>query len=282
MNKNRRAISVTTILVLLWLLIGSSGISIAENIPISEKGLERIGLNRIRLESGIGVIVFNLSEAPNRLKASGFLTVSNTYNVSVTIKCKIVTKLSDVDLDKDGSYRVHKTISDSITFYPLPDSSLVTLEDDEAVINPYSIYNFRYEVSIPLDEEIEFPNNKGYLLYINVRRGTGDVTGAQICIDYDYKIFLIFTGKLQVEEGFFKEWMLLVSIPIIVSIVGFAIYKQKRKGDPFKIKKQIDPFEIRTAKSKTHEKGTDAILHQKIDKLTELSDNRGTSRGKNI
>ena len=115
--KNKKAVSVIAALVLMWLLTGFSNISIAENIPISEEELGKIGMNRIRLESGIGVIVLNLSKG--ELNSNGYLTVSNTYNSSVTFRCQIITKMSVVDLDENGSCRIHKKISNNIIFTPL-------------------------------------------------------------------------------------------------------------------------------------------------------------------
>jgi len=93
MQKRKNAILAIMIAVMLWLLIGFSLFSNAENIPLSDEGLDKIGLDQIRLESGIGVVVFDLSKANDVLEIDGFLTVSNTFNSSVTILCQMVTKL---------------------------------------------------------------------------------------------------------------------------------------------------------------------------------------------
>jgi len=229
MQKIKRARAAATVLVILWLLLGLSIISNsnAENIPLSKEGLEKIGLNKVRLESGIGVIVFNLSESYDKLEADGYLTVSNTYNASVIISCRIITKLSAVDLDESGMFRVHKKISDNVIFKPIPAESWITLEDDKAVIDPHSVYNFRYAVDIPLSSEDSFDTSEGYLLYINVRKDLGNATGVQIGIDYDYKLFIIFTGELKQENLVFSLWMLLL-IPIPIVGGTLILYKNKK------------------------------------------------------
>ena len=96
------------------------------------------------------------------------------------------------------------------------------------MINPYSIYNFRYTVNIPLDEGITFDNNVGYLLYINVRKSIENATGMQIGINYDYKLFVIFTGELK-QESDISAFFLLLIIPIGIIAVGASISFHKRK-----------------------------------------------------
>ena len=277
MRKGKKAKSATIALVILWLLIGLSNISVAENIPISKEGLEQMGLNKVRLESGIGVIVFNLSESSDCLKASGYLTLSNTYNASATITCRIITRLSVVDLNEDGNPRLHKTISNNIIFFPIPDDSWITLEDEKAAINPHSIYNFRYTVDIPLNEGIVFDNNEGYLLYINVKKTIENATGANIGIDYNYKLFLIFTGEL--KQGIvFSTWM-IVPIPVIlITGTSLAIYKKKHHKKP-KTTTNTKAIEIpdRVVVTETYRETPTASnkytdIHQKIDHLLDNAD----------
>ena len=66
--KTKKAISAAMILLLLWLLFGLTTIVVyAENIPLSPEGIEKIGYNKVRLESGIGVVVFDLSKQRGEL-----------------------------------------------------------------------------------------------------------------------------------------------------------------------------------------------------------------------
>jgi len=230
--KKSKVISVVTGLIFLWLLFGLiSSVSYAENIPISEEGLGKIGLNKFRLESGIGVIVFNLSESYDRLEADGYLTVSNTYNSSVIIYCELITLLSPVDLDAEGHPRIHKRISDIILFKRIPDSSWITLEDSRAEVDSCSIYNFRYHVDIPLDPRDPFIDNEGYLVYINVKKDLGDVSGANIGIDYNYKLFFVFTGEQ--DQGFILTQGMIIFMFIgsggIIGCVSCVFYIRKRR-----------------------------------------------------
>lgn len=280
MQKIKKASSAIIILVILWMLTGLSIISIAENIPLSEEGLEKLRQNKIRLESGIGVMVFNLSKG--ELTGDGYLTVSNTYNSSVTLRCKVITRLSKVDLDEDGSYRLHKKISNNIIFESIPDSSWITLEDTTAIVNPYSIYNFRYTVNVDigyLREQAKKNNNifntsEGYLVYINTRKDLGDVTGTHIGIDYDYKLFLVFTGELQEEkqEDSISNLFILLIIPLSIGIgtILFHIGKgNKSKKD--KVTPSTYPIhakgnnQIKTSKDKLTL--DDDAMRQKIDNI---------------
>lgn len=273
--KTRKARSATIILIILWLLSGLSNISIAENIPISEEGLGRIGLNKIRLESGIGVLVFNLTTSTDRLTGDGYLTVSNTYNSSVTIYCQVISKLSSVDLDEERNPRLHKVISDFIIFNPIPDISWITLEDTEAIIDPFSIYNFRYEVDIPLDEEDSFEASRGYLLYIHIRKDLGDVTGAVIGIDYNYKLFLVFTGVIEQEQNIALGLFLLLFMPSWVVLgIGFVLYKRKHKKidiipDTSPVYTNKDNTEIISEDKSVLDKDS---MHQRVDDLLRRKD----------
>lgn len=227
MKKKKKANSVTTMLtiILLLLLVSLSNVSIAENIPISQEGLKKIGLNKIRLESGIGVIVFNLSRADNKLIGEGYLTLSNTFNQSAIIDCKIITRLSPLDLDENGNPRTHEIISNRVIFEEMPDKTWLTLEDKSAKINPLSIYNFRYSVNIPITPDQHFDNDVGYLVYINVRKTLENATGANIGIDYSYKLFLIFDGEL--SEGLEINSFYLIPIPVVIVGIVFTVYRKK-------------------------------------------------------
>jgi len=227
--KNKKASSAAIIiLVLLWLLLGLTNISIAENIPISEEGIKKIGYDKFGLASGIGVAVFNLTTSTDRLQMTGFLTVSNTYNNSVIITCQLITKLSSVDLDENRQPRLHKVISDHIIFEPIPDVSWITLESENARVNPCSVYNFRYTIDIPLDSGYSFDKDTGYLLYINVKKTIENATGTNIGIAYNYKLFLVFTGEQQEQNPAFSMWM-LIPVPIVIGGAVFAVYRKKHK-----------------------------------------------------
>lgn len=223
-----KAISAIIVLVLLWLLIGlASIISTAENIPLSELQLEKIGLNKIRLESGIGVLVFNLSKYHDKLTGSGYVVLSNTHNESVLVNCHIITKMSPVDLDEYGNPRIHEVISNSVIFDAIPDGSWLTLEDDKATIKPYHQYKFRYNLNIPLSSEYKFDTGKGFLVYINIKKKLENASGMNIGIDYSYKLFIYFEGKL--EQSNLLTYLILIIGPATVISVSVIIYKRVHK-----------------------------------------------------
>lgn len=231
MRNIKKARLVTTFFLIFFMSLSSLPIaSYGENISLNQKDIEKIGLNKIRLENGIGVMVFDLSKTQNQLKEEGFLTISNTYNSSITISCQIITKLSSVDLNPDGSPRIHPKISNTIIIYPIPDNSWIILAEKKAVINPYSIYNFRYTIDIPLNKNYSFDSKKGYLVYINIKKTIENATGANIGIDYNYKLFILFNGEL--KQGLsFGLWMFIpISLGVCIGTVFIlnTIHKKKK------------------------------------------------------
>jgi len=271
--KKNKAIMATTMLFYLWLLFGLNTTAIAENIPISEDGIEQIGQNKIRLESGIGVIVFDLDKGTGTLSQDGFLTMSNTYNISILMKCNLKTAMSPVDLDENGFPRIHKKISDDIKFSEIPNPSWIQLENDEAVIKPYNIYNFGYTVTIPY-EEVPSNNSIGYLARINIKKQLLDVSGAHIGIDYDYKLFIIFKGSKNTE--FDMSQLIYVFIPVGIFGVVLFVYKTKHKiprKKPEKIvKKSVSkPIAKKQKNIEKEYKKPDADIHKNIDDLLKKS-----------
>lgn len=262
MQKKINARTVTIMLTLFWLLSSININAYAENIPISEEGIQKIGYNKIRLENGIGVIVFNLSKTGDQLKSAGYLTMSNTYDTSVIMSCDIITVLSPVDLDGNGKPRIHYTISNDTIFKPIPDASWIILEEKNAVINPFSIYNFYYKVNVPFSND--FNSNEGYLVYIHITKEIENATGANIGIDYNYKLFIKFTGEIK-QGILFSQWMILL-IPIfsIISIVFF--YTTKKKHKKTVIKPDIKPIYTKNNAEKTTI-NHDVEIHQKIDNI---------------
>lgn len=236
--KKNRAISAAIILVLLWLLFGLNMSVYAENIPISSSSVEKIGVNKIRLESGIGVLVFDMSEEKQGdiLRGNGYLTMSNTYNNSFGFTCRVVTVLSTVDLDVDGNNRIHPKINPVIVFKPLPDSSYVTLEDTHAVIEPFSVYHFRYEIRIPICRVLN--DREGYLFYINIGRDLSNSSGMNIAINYNYKVFIIFTN---VEKNMGTPMWLFFLVPSCIILCTVVIYRKKNHKIPVKADVTLEP-----------------------------------------
>lgn len=262
MQKKINARTATIMLTILWLLSSITINAYAENIPISDEGLQKIGLNKIRLENGIGVIVFNLSKTGDYLRSNGYLTMSNTYNTSITMSCDIVTKLSIVDLSENGTPRIHPIISNNTLIKPIPDASWISLEENKATINPFSIYNFNYTVNIPYNND--FNSKEGYLVYIHITKDMENATGANIGIDYNYKLFIIFTGETK-QSMFFSQWMIML-LPIVPIIGILFFYKSKKKQH---IKNPIQ--NTKTVYNKNHRDkiivDNDVEIRQKIDNI---------------
>jgi len=232
--QKRKAISAIIILVMLWLPINGLVInSIAGTRPISKKGIEEIGLNKLRLESGIGVLTFDLTEFSNqnRMTGDGFLTISNTYDSNVFLKCSIIVKkLSPPDLDEDGKPRIHPKVSYNITFYPVPTKDWITLENTTATIPPFHVYDFYYHVDIPLTSEwASYNNSNGYLLYINVKKTIENATGANVGIDYSYKLFIIFYGKYAPNTSLLNTLILIIIPATAIGVTIVVVYKKRHK-----------------------------------------------------
>ena len=169
-------------------------------------------------------------------------------------------------------------ISDSIIFKPIPSKYKfwITLEDDKAKVNPYSVYNFRYTVNIPLYEEFTPNINEGYLLYINIRKDMKTATGVNIGIDYNYKLFIIFTGELE-DRIDFSQW---ISLLIPISAMGiFAIFhkvtEERRptvsySGEKNIKKKDVEPIYIKAERPQIiqeDEVTAEGDMRQRIDNM---------------
>ena len=135
--------------------------------------------------------------------------------------------MNPLDLDVNGSERAHKVISNTTVFYHIPNIKWVVLEDESATVNPFSVYNFHYKVRIPYDKA---PSNTsiGYILRINIKRQLVNVTGMNIGIEYDYKLFIIFTGKKIVESSINGYYF--IPLPFILAGVFLFFHKRKKLG----------------------------------------------------
>lgn len=259
---------------LMLLLSGSYIISNAENIPLTNEEISRAGNDNVGLVNGIGVIIFDLSNsnADDNLKSGGHLGISNTYNESFTFSAKIITELSPVDLE-NGNPRIHKTISNSTLFYPLPDASWIKLESDKVIVDPLSYYSLGYTITIPQSEASKMQNGTGYLLYINIKKSLDNKTGARIGIDYNYKLFIIFSGKVSQGASFIIGGWFIVPLALIIGIVSvsvvYAIKRRKPKPSAVQAPKQAPKIRQRLEVSKK----IDTDISSKIDKI--LNSGRG-------
>ena len=200
----------------------------------SEEELANLPNNEFQVLNSIGAHFFNLSER-GRLESEGCVSLSNTYDKPVSVKLEVITgQLSTVDLDDEGNPRTHK-VSDSTYIHPFPKPWII-LSEDEIVIPANSWYRIHYTVKIPYEDAwkyIEHNTSNGFLGYINIKKGTETTGGMNIGINYNYKIFSLFSGEYQESTmGFyFFAGILAIIGGLVLHLVYNKIEKRKRLGD---------------------------------------------------
>lgn len=205
----------------------------AENIPLTEQQIQQHGTGKIQLDNGIGVIVFNMSEQTNSLNSEGMISVTNTNEYPVSIQCTVIDTLSVVDLDEQGKPRIHTRISDKVTFTSIPDPGWIHLTEEEFTINPLSTYQLGYSVFIPGIQRENLRSDTGFLCYINVKKISDQTSGAQIGIDYNYKVFLLFTDIVEpvmLNMGVTMSEMFGAFILVLAVMFVGVLYWDKRKN----------------------------------------------------
>ena len=106
-------------------------------------------------------------------------------------------------------------------------------------------------------------------MYIHIKKDLGDVTGANIGIDYNYKLFFIFTGIQKQEQVLPLVQFIMILIPIIISCgVIFVLYK-KRKQRKTIIPPTPSQAEINKVFPKAPRESVEDAMRQKIDMLTQ-------------
>ena len=227
---------IVFLLVTVGLLLGASVPTMGAGGEYSEKELANLPNDEFQVLNSIGVHFFDLNER-GYLESEGYVSLSNTHDKPVSAKLEVITgHLSIVDLDDEGNPRTHK-VSDSIYIHPFP-KQWITLSEDEIVISANSWYNVHYTVKIPYEEAweyIEHNTSNGFLAYINVKKGAETTGGMNIGINYNYKVFSIFSGEYQEPTITMSFYFFAGIISIIGGLVSYLVYdkveKRKRLGD---------------------------------------------------
>jgi len=205
----------------LMFLIILIGILITNLLPVSAGP---------RLDNSIGLHAFDFSKEGEYFCSNGYITIVNSgINESAEYILTISNELNEVDYDEDGNPREHY-VTENVTFDALSNTNWITFEDNKIIIPPEGTYVFKYTIRMSKEEAYKSINkdtSNGFLAYINVKGKTGNVLG----INYNYKMFIVFTGVYNPTPG--------ISIPphliIVYIIIGIAIltlivvtYKQKK------------------------------------------------------
>ena len=225
---------IVFLLITVGLLLGTSVPTMGAEGTYSEEELANLPNNEFQVLNSIGVHFFDLNER-GYLESEGYVSLSNTYDKSVSVKLEVITgRLSTVDLDDEGNPRTHK-VSDLIYIHPFP-KPWITLSENEIVIPANSWYNVYYTVNIPYEDAwkyIEQDISNGFLGYINVKKGRETTGGMSIGINYNYKIFSLFSGEYQESTMGFYFFAGITAIigGLALHLVYNKIEKRKRLGD---------------------------------------------------
>ena len=120
-----------------------------------------------------------------------------------------------------------------------------------------------------IPENQDFDVDTGYLLYINIKRDMGDVSGVNIGIDYNYKLFIIFTGKNEQKAEIFKGWMFYLMIPFNIISISMVVYIRKKNKKPIVKPKITDALPVIPKKEFKEKKKEVIDIRQKIDDILE-------------
>lgn len=180
---------------------------------------------------------FNITKPGDTLFSEGYIAIENPTDSNAHISLLLFGGLKKVDVDSMGNPRTH-TVSEEVVFYPIPDISWIRLNEVEFTINPRSEYRIGYTVEMPAISAYDAINenvSRGFLAYINVRGEALAGTGGIIGINYDFKVFVTFTGEYEEEAtSSFPPW----SVGIIVSVIAVAsILFILKKTDIMKMEK---------------------------------------------
>lgn len=226
---DKKNLMVIKIFLIFMLLSSFSIFSVmAENTPYTNDELENLGYSDFRVLGLIGIHNFNLSEYGNMLFSEGYLLFANPSKSPITISLSTKNTLSIMDLDNSKNPRIHTKISEDIIFKPVPDTSWIKLDEPVFTIEPYSKYKAYYTVEMPKVDTwngIGKNTSNGFLGYISIKEKENPEPGGNIGIDYDYKVFTLFTGEYVSNVFFIEPIYLIAAIIVIVGIiVAYIVY----------------------------------------------------------
>lgn len=228
---DKKVLTVIKIFMVSMLLSSLSIFSVtAENTPYSDNEIEKLGIDQFKILGLYGTHRFNLSKPGSSLFSEGYILFSNTYNTSITILLSTTNKLSILDLDENGTPRIHTKIDKNIVFKPITDKSWIKLNETVFTIEPRSQYKAYYTVEMPKNrvwKGIDETTTNGFLGYIIIKEKKDANPGMNIGIDYRYKVFTLFTGECSSDVFFIDPIYLIIFAVVIVGIIVTYILSKK-------------------------------------------------------
>jgi len=180
------------------------------------------------LKNGIGVHSFNFSEVGDSFISEGYITIINSGTDKPTEFTLVIdNNLKPIDLNENGEPRNH-TINKNITFLPLTNTNWISLEKEKITIPGEKTYKAKYTIEIPIKEVYDIIDkniSKGFLCYINVKGKAGNV----LQIDYNYKLFITFEGKLKEQFPITIPVYVYPLLLILLSLFIYTIYSSRKK-----------------------------------------------------
>jgi len=194
----------------------------------------------IMVSGGVGTHTFNLSEPGDYIISDGSFTITNTMDEDVDIQLIIDDALKPVDLGEEGRPRTHTPTGGRLAYH-IPDTSWIQLKNETEILPAQSIIKIEYTIRVNIEdlyEALDGNINKSYLCYINAR----GVSTKAIGINYDHKVFLVFTGefrKISLTTNLLPLFLGLFFMTITIICIIFSLVMKNKKD-----KKKVPIFSV--------------------------------------
>lgn len=129
----------------------------------------------------------------NNFVSTGVIIINNQDDEPLTIKLTVIKELSPIDKNyTTGEPRIH-SVSDSVYFHEITTTDWISLDKDQITIPAKSSVEVNYTIDITKEQLPEFiDKTNGFLCYIGVGETSPDNPGANVGINYKFKVFITF------------------------------------------------------------------------------------------
>ena len=187
-------------------------ILLLSSLPISTNA------SNLSLSNSIAVHSFDTLNG-NNFVSHGVVIINNQDTEPVTIKLILVKELSSIDKNiTTGEPRIH-SVSDSIYFHEIPTTEWISFNDTYITIPPQTSSKINYTIDIPKEELPSFINKtNGFLCYIGIGETTPDNPGANIGVNYKFKVFITFPI---IDKNPLTNPLFIFFLSVIVTILTY-------------------------------------------------------------
>ncbi|MHA1289203.1 MAG: hypothetical protein ACTSPB_17585 [Candidatus Thorarchaeota archaeon] len=248
----------------------------AENIPLNngELSITTDGETGF-LGPAYGVFEYvKDSSSDNSIRFNGSITFFNRVNSSVEFTFSVEPYITA---------REHEIVKKNYIFYPIPDVSWITIQDN-LVVDHGCKNTIHYSISVPENVAYELRNDGGFVAYITSSPSNYDIIeGNMVFVVPKYKVFLTLFDKNDddtiISGDDVKSQVVdrqnINPLYFIAAIVSFSIISAAALYFYFKIHKASNPKAIcdQQSNNSVHfEKNTFSDINSEVDLLLKGAD----------